>query len=508
MEVEIRLGSIQEIASELIVVNLFQGVEQPGGATGAVDRALGGAITELIAAGDFRGKLGETAVLYPRGAIPARRVMVVGLGERASFNAQAVRRAAASAAQAAQRLGVRTFHTILHGAGAGGVPPAEAAQAIVEGTILGTYAFTGYGAPSPDRPAPIERMAIVLFGAAQQQEVEEGARAGRIIAESTCFVRDLVNRPANYMTPAMLAQAALAMAQEVGLRCDVLDEEQMAALGMGALLGVAQGSDQPPRFIILEYSGGEPKAAPYVIVGKGITFDSGGISLKPGEGMHLMKNDMAGAAATLGVLRAVALLKLPIHVVGLIAATENLPSGKAYKPGDVLKSLSGLTIEVISTDAEGRLILADALTYAKRYQPRAVVDLATLTGGCVVALGRVASGLMGTDEALIQALRQAAEESGEKTWPLPLYDEYAEQIKSEVADLKNSGGREASPIIGGMFLKRFAEGYPWAHVDIAGMVWSEKAQFETPQGATGYGVRLLCQWLRHAARQAPEAADR
>lgn len=501
MDVEICLGSIQEIASELIIVNLFQGVEHPGGATGAVDRALGGAISDVIASGDFRGKLGETLVLYPRGAIPAKRVMVVGLGERETFDAQAVRRASASAAQAAQRLGVKTFHTILHGAGMGGIPPAISAQAVVEGTILGTYAFAGYGTPSPERPQPIERMAIVLFGAAHQEQVEEGVRAGRIIAESTCFVRDLVNRPANYMTPAMLAQAALATAQEVGLRCDVLDEAQMDALGMGALLGVAQGSDQPPRFIILEHQGGDPEAAPYVIVGKGITFDSGGISLKPGEGMHLMKNDMAGAAATLGILRAAALLKLPINVVGLIAATENLPSGKAYKPGDVLKSLSGLTIEVISTDAEGRLILADALAYAKRYKPKAVVDLATLTGGCVVALGRVASGLMGTDEALIQALRRAAEESGEKTWPLPLYDEYAEQIKSEVADLKNSGGREASPIIGGMFLKRFAEGYPWAHVDIAGMVWSEKTQFETPQGATGYGVRLLCQWLRNAARE-------
>lgn len=501
MDVDILIGSIQEIASELVVVNLFQGVEYPSGATGAVDRALGGAISEVISSGDFRGKLGETLVLYPRGAIPAKRVMVVGLGERDKFDAQAVRRASASAAQAVQKLGVKAFHTILHGAGAGGVPPTDAAQAVVEGTILGAYAFAGYGVPSPEKPQPIERLAIVLFGAAHQQQVEEGARVGRIIAESTCFVRDLVNRPANYLTPSILAEEALAVAEEVGLACQVLDERQMAELGMGALLGVAQGSDQPPRFIILEHQGSDPAKAPYVIVGKGITFDSGGISLKPGEGMHLMKDDMAGAAATLGILRAVALLKLPIRVVGLIAATENLPSGKAYKPGDVLKSLSGLTIEVISTDAEGRLILADALAYAKRYQPKAVVDLATLTGGCVVALGRVASGLMGTDEALIQALRYAAEESGEKTWPLPLYDEYAEQIKSEVADLKNSGGREASPIIGGMFLKHFAEGYPWVHVDIAGMVWSEKARFEVPQGATGYGVRLLCQWLRNAAHE-------
>lgn len=499
MQVHTYVGAIQEAATDLVVINLFEGATSLGGASAAVDRALGGAISDLLASGDLRGKLGETTVLYPRGAIPAKRVMVAGLGARDKLDIKAVRRASACVAQAAQKLKVTTIHTILHGAGVGGLEPTDAAQAIVEGTLLGGYRFAGYGAPTPDAPISLERLYLVVFDAAMQDSVARGAEVGRIIAESVCLARDLVSRPANYLTPTLLAEAALAVAQEVGLHCEMLDEARLADLGMGALLGVAQGSQQPPRLIVLEHRGATPETAPYVLVGKGITFDSGGISLKPGEGMDNMKDDMAGAAATLGVLQAAALLRLPLNVVGLIPATENLPDGRAYKPGDVLKAMSGLAIEVISTDAEGRLILADALAYAKRYQPRAVVDLATLTGGCVVALGHVASGLMGNDEALLQALRQAAAQSGEMTWPLPLWDDYAEQIKSDVADLKNSGGREASAIIGGMFLKRFAEGYPWAHLDIAGMAWSEQARYDVPKGATGYGVRLLIQWLRNVA---------
>jgi leucyl aminopeptidase len=499
MQVGTQVGAIQEIAAELIVVNLFQGATSLGGASAAVDRALGGALSDLIASGDLTGKLGETTVLYPRDAIPAKRVMVVGLGKRDELNLTTVRRASACAAQAAQKLKTASFYTILHGTGAGGLEPAAVAQTIVEGTILGTYRFTGYGTPAPDAPPTLEQLTLVVFDESMQEAVTRGAEIGRLVAESTCMARDLVSRPGNYLTPALLAEVALSMADEVGLRCEVLDEARLAELGMGALLGVAQGSQQPPRFIILEHLGAARDAAPYVVVGKGITFDSGGISLKPGDGMEKMKYDMAGAAATLGVLRAVGLMRLPLNVVGLIPATENLPSGTAYKPGDVLKAMSGLTIEVISTDAEGRLILADALAYAARYKPQAVVDLATLTGGCIVALGHVASGLLGNDEALIEALREAASQSSEMAWPLPLWEDYAEQIKSDVADIKNSGGREASTITGGMFLKRFAEGYPWAHLDIAGMAWSEQGRYDVPKGATGYGVRLLTQWLRNAA---------
>jgi leucyl aminopeptidase len=265
---------------------------------------------------------------------------------------------------------------------------------------------------------------------------------------------------------------------------------------MGALLGVAQGSTEPPRFIVLEHCGRDAKAAPYVVIGKGITFDSGGVSIKPSEGMQRMKDDMGGAAATLATMRAVAALDVPARVIGIVPATENMPDGSALKPGDVLRSLGGLTIEIISTDAEGRLVLADALGYAARYNPRAVVDLATLTGGCVVALGSVAAGLMATDQPLADALLASGQRTGELAWQLPLFKPYADLIKSDVADVKNAGSREASAIAGGKFLERFAEGYRWAHLDIAGMVWTEDTKGYVTRGATGYGVRLMVAWLR------------
>lgn len=496
MEIRVQVGAIQEVASDLIVVNLFQGVEQPIGATGTVDAALGGAIREVIAGGDFQGKAEQTAVLYTRGAIPARRVMLVGLGPRERFDLDVVRRAAAVAAREARKLGVRSYHSVVHGTGAGALLLQDAAQAVVEGTLLGAYRFTELKADRADIEPDLEAMTLLAYEERSLDLVRRGAEVGRILGEATNYARDLVNRPGNYCTPTMLAAAAREMAEAYGLVVRVLGEDEMAALGMGALLGVAQGSHEPATFTILEHNADRQDLPAFVVVGKGITFDSGGISIKPSEGMERMKDDMSGAAAILGVMRAVAELKLPLRVVGLVPATENLPGSRAYKPGDVLRAMSGRTIEVISTDAEGRLILADALAYAARYQPRAVVDLATLTGACVIALGHVAAGLMGSDDALLAALRGAADRCGDKVWPLPLYDEYAEQIKSDVADVKNTGGRPAGAITGGMFLKRFAEGYPWAHVDIAGTVWSDDTKGYRVKGATGFGVRLLVEWLR------------
>jgi leucyl aminopeptidase len=496
MQVNVVQGAIQETGAELIVVNLFQGVAEPGGATAAVDRALGGAISERIQSGDFDGRLGQMALLYTRGAIPAPRVLVVGLGKREAWSADRLRQAAAMLARQVRELGVTRYASVVHGAGAGGLAPQEAAQALVEGTLLGGYRFEAARQPDPDRRPPLEELTLVEWSGEALAAVEHGAQAGRIIGEAACYARDLVNRPGNELTPTLLAQAAQEMAGQVGLACRVLDEDEMAAEGMGALLAVAQGSREPARFIVLEHKGADGSAPPYVIIGKGITFDSGGISLKPVEGMQQMKYDMAGAAAALATMRAVAELDLPLRVIGLAPATENLPGGRAYKPGDVLRSKAGLTIEVISTDAEGRLILADALAYAGRYAPRAVVDLATLTGGCVVALGHVAAGLMGNDQPLAETLAEAAERSGEKVWQLPLFDEYGEQIKSDVADIKNAGGREASAITAAKFLARFAEGYPWAHLDIAGTAWSGETKGYMAKGATGYGVRLLTAWLR------------
>jgi len=440
VEIQVVAGSIQEREDALIVVNLFEEVTVPGGATGAVDQALAGAIREAIAAGDLRGKKGEVTVFYSRGAIPAPRVLVVGLGPRDGLCLQSIREAAATAAKKARDLGAASFSSIVHGAGIGGMDPQAAAQAVVEGTVLGLYRYQELKGKEVDRPDP-ETFTLVQRDPAQLPAVETGAQDGQVVAEAACLARDLVNRPANYATPTDLAEAAIEIAAEFdNMRCQVLTEDDVAELEMGAFLGVAQGSDEPAVFVVLEHNPGQPELDTVVLVGKGITFDTGGISLKPHENMDRMRGDMGGAAAVLATMLAVGQLDLPLHVVGLVPATENMPGSRAYKPGDVLVAMNGKTIEVISTDAEGRLILADALVYAARFEPKAVVDLATLTGACVVALGQgVAAGLFGTDDGLMQRLRAAGDASGERLWPMPLYDDYLEKIESLTADLANSG---------------------------------------------------------------------
>lgn len=498
MNIRVDMVDPRRVDTALLVLGVFQGHDAIGGAVSLVDEALGGMIGELVSAGDFKGKADQTAVLYTRGAIAAQRVMLVGLGERAPWTLDKVRRAAAAVTRAARKLGVVRYHCRLFGEGQVDLGVEDVSQAIVEGTILGAYLFTDHKTVTEDLDPVVEELTL-LVDDSDAVLAQRGAQVGRKIAESVVLARDLVNQPANYVTPTLLGEVAQEMASQLGLRCQVLNEAEMAELGMGALLAVAQGSDEPAHFIILEYNGERTDLDTYVIVGKGITFDSGGISIKPSDGMEAMKDDMAGAAVTLGVLRTAALLELPLRIVGIIPATENLPSGRAYKPGDVLTSMSGLTIEVISTDAEGRLILADALDYAKRYQPKGVVDLATLTGACVIALGHVTSGLMGNNPALVDALKAASAASGEKIWELPLDEEYAEQIKSDVADVKNTGGRPAGTITAGLFLSKFATGYPWAHLDIAGTAWSDKEKGYLVKGATGHGVRLLVQWLRDLA---------
>jgi leucyl aminopeptidase len=511
MEIQVVADSIQAINDELIVVNLFEGLETPGGATGAVDKALGGAISEAIAAGDLRGKKGETTVFYSRGAIPAPRVLVVGVGPQEQFTLEAIRWAAAATAKKARELGVRSFSSIVHGAGAGGWAVDVAAQAVVEGSILGLYRYQELKNKPVEREDP-ERLTLVQYDPLQLPAVESGARAGDVVAHAVCLARDLVNRPGNYATPSNLADLALDIAGRYGpMRCQVLTEEDAAELKMGAFLGVAQGSDEPATFTVMEYQPDRADLDTVVLVGKGITFDSGGISLKPAEEMDRMRGDMAGAAAVLATMQAVGELELPLHVVALIPATENLPSAYAYKPGDVLTAMNGKTIEILSTDAEGRLILADALAYAGRFAPKAVVDLATLTGACVIALGRgVAAGLFGSDDSLSARLEAASQASGERIWPLPLYDDYLDSIESLTADLANTGGRYGGVGTSAIFLKQFAEGYPWAHLDIAGMSFEERA--DSPKrpaylqkGGTGFGVRLLIQFLRDwmAANQAP-----
>jgi leucyl aminopeptidase len=317
-----------------------------------------------------------------------------------------------------------------------------------------------------------------------------------IVTKAVFFARDMVSAPGNEMTPTAMAGEARKIAARKNVKLRVLDERKLKKIGMNALLGVAKGSAEPARFIILEYSGAAKADRPVALVGKGLTFDSGGISIKPAEKMEEMKSDMAGGAAVMGAIMAAADLKLPVNIVGLIPATENLPGGRAYKPGDILKSLSGKTIEIISTDAEGRLILADALTYAERFKPVAIIDLATLTGACVIALGDLAIGMLGTDKELKNKLRDAAEKTGERVWELPLWEDYHELIKSDVADFKNTGGRPGGAITAAAFLSKFIGKSPWVHLDIAGPAWLTKDRSYIPKGATGIGVRLLVQFLK------------
>ncbi|NLV73888.1 MAG: leucyl aminopeptidase [Chloroflexi bacterium] len=485
MQVSIVTTAIKSLKSPVLIAGLFSdAVTQPVNLETLVDAAI---------LADFKAKPCQTLTVYPKtGSI--ERIVLVGLGEQASCTLDTVRCAAGTGVRVVTELGLSALAIPLWKVA--GIDPQQMAQTLVEGLILGSYTFNELKSePKTQALAEISLVATTASKAA----ATHGAAEGQIIAESVCLARNLSNLPANYLTPTMLADIAERVAAEVGLRAEVLGEAQMAELGMGAILGVAQGSDEEAKFVILEHNAGRSDLPAYVVVGKGINFDSGGIQIKGAEGMGAMKGDMSGAADTLAILRNAALLSLPLHVVGLIPCTENLPDGRAYKPGDVLKSMSGITIEVISTDAEGRLILADALTYAKRYEPRAVVDLATLTGACVIALGTSMAALLSNNPELTGALKAAAAETGEKVWELPLEPEYEELIDSDIADIMNVGGRPAGTITGGLFLGRFAKEFPWAHLDIAGKELSPKTSGYTVKGGTGYGVRLVTAWLRAMA---------
>jgi leucyl aminopeptidase len=504
MELKVEHGSIEQKRDAAIVVNLFEGVKGPGGATGAVDRALGGSITDLIASGDFKGKFKEAWTLRSAGKITADRVLIVGLGKEEKFTLDRIREVAAKAHNVLRDLRLESFSTIIHGAGLAGYDVHRAAEAVAEGLLLGSYRFDVYKTEKgeEDGKGEVKRVTLVEREVEKVREVEDAVHAAEVICRAVNRTRELVNQPAGYKTPSKLAEVALEVAKEAGLKAHVIDRAEAEKLGMGAFLGVAQGSDQPPKFIVLEYWGAGPEVKPVALVGKGITFDSGGLSLKSADNMMDMKEDMSGAAAVLGTLEAVGRLRLPINVVGIAPCTENMPSGKAIKPGDILRTHLGKTIEVLNTDAEGRLILADGLGYVTRYEPQAIVDLATLTGACMVALGKKTTGMLGTDEELTARIRKAAQAVGEYVWPLPMYEEYEEQIKSDVADVKNIGGRWAGAITAAKLLQKFVKDYPWVHLDIAGTAFTDQGADAVKKeylgtGATGVGVRLLVQMLRH-----------
>ena len=455
----------------------------------ALDAQTGGAIGRLLASGDFAGKKDELALLHPTG--PASRVLLIGLGKPGEVGRGAVRRAAAQAAKRARTLGAPTFGFFLAPEALGQVTPTEAGQVIAEGLGFGQWHFPDMKQPPEDKKPLLESAELLAPG--QTAELSAGHAVGAAIAAGQSLTRTLQFLPGNVCTPSYLAQQAGELVRRHGFKGRVLDLAALRQEKMGALLAVAQGSAEEPKFIVLEYEGAPGK--PVVLVGKGVTFDTGGISIKPADKMEDMKYDMSGAASVLGVFEMLGRLKPKVRVVGLIPTCDNMPSGTAVKPGDVITSHLGKTIEVINTDAEGRLILCDALSYARRFEPACVVDAATLTGAVVVALGHHASGLMGTDEKLMEELRQAGDRAGERVWPLPLWDEYRELIKSDIADIKNTGGRPGGSITAGWFLREFTEGYPWAHIDIAGTAYSDREDGTRVKGPTGVCMRLFAEFV-------------
>lgn len=490
-----------KVRADALIVDLFQGVKRPDGATGAVDRALDGAISKLIADGEVKGKKGELTLIHVFGNLPASRVAVLGLGPRRSFDAEVVRTSMAEAARAMRRIGAKRIATVLHGAGAGGLEPGFAAQAIAEGALLGLYAYRKQ-VKNADAPSEVLELTIVEVQRSKLREVRDGLALGQVMAESTFLARDMSNTPANHMTPSDMADAARKVAEEAGLDVTVLERDEMERMGMGAILGVAKGSAEPPKFIILKYQGdGDAPDRAVGLVGKGVTFDTGGISLKPAAGMASMKTDMSGGASVIAAMRAIGLLKPKINVTGLVPTSENMPSSTAQKPGDIVTALNGKTIEVDNTDAEGRLLLADALSYGRQIGLSPMIDVATLTGAISVSLGNVCTGAFTNHQPTLNRLMRAAAVTGEKLWQLPLHDEYREQNRSDVADVKNTGGRNAGSITAALFLAEFSESTPWVHLDIAGTARMDSTKGYQVKGSSGVPVRTLVQFVLDSANR-------
>jgi leucyl aminopeptidase len=497
MNIFVKKGKLPEIKSQAIILPLLEDQKQLTGDALAVDQASKGLIGELLKSSDFAAKPSQISVVYTRGAIPAQRIALVGLGKKSEINLEKIRGAFSKVMQHLRSLNIKEATTSLDW----NILSAEnnkVVEAVVEGAMLGLYQYTPYKTVGREEIKEVDQLNIIA-GDKEFSLISAEVKKAQLTAQAVCFARDLISAPSNEMTPTIMAQKAREIARRKNVSCKLLDEGKMKEIGMNALLGVAAGSNEEAKFIILEYSGGKKKEAPVVLVGKGLTFDSGGISIKPAEKMDEMKTDMSGGAAVMGAIMAAADLGLPLNIVGLIPATENMPGGKAYKPGDILKSYSGKTIEVLNTDAEGRLILADALSYASKYNPAAIIDVATLTGACIVALGDDVIGMLGTDDQLKKEINKAAQVTGELVWELPLWENYHEQIKSDIADYKNTGGRAAGTITAAAFLSKFVGNYPWVHLDIAGPAWTVKDKPYIPKGASGVTVRLLVEFLSKRA---------
>ena len=495
MKSSVKVVPLERVGAPLLAVAVGQlnNRKLPSSLLG-LDANADGELSRMIASGDFTGERDQTAAVYPRKG--AKRIVLVGLGKHEEITRGAIRRSAAVAGRRALDAGAEGMAFHLAHETHGGVPPKAVGQVAVEGAAQGAWQFVQLKATEKKK-----RVSYLDIIATREErgEVERGRKVGAATAIGQLLARNLQALPGNVCTPTYLAGIARQLGKTYRYKVTVLGRQQLIKADMSALLAVAQGSMQEPRFITLEYKGAG-REPPICFIGKGVTFDSGGISIKPAEKMEEMKYDMSGAAAVLGLFEAIAHLRPRANVVGLIPSTENLPSGTASKPGDIVSSHYGKTIEIVNTDAEGRLILSDALSYARRYKPACVIDAATLTGAVVIALGHHATAIMSNDDSLLDEVRQAGDRAGERCWPLPVWDEYREQIKSDVADLKNTGGRSAGTITAAWFLREFVDGYPWAHLDIAGTAYIDSDRPEMAKGPTGVGVRLFTEFVLGRAR--------
>jgi leucyl aminopeptidase len=485
-------GELAALDADLLVVPWFES-EAPAAVPG-LDAATSGEVSRAVQSKECTGRLYDVFVAgVTDHSWRMRRLALVGAGSLGEYGTDRARKVAAVAGLWAKQRHVGRVVFALRAEAAARDGLSQMAQATAEGLTLSEFEVGSYKTDeSKSGRPPVWTMTIVGRPAASVEDVSEAIQRGRLLGECSNLARDLCNEPANTLTPREFAKRASALAVEAGVSVEILDEKRIEELGMGMLLGVARGSSEPPRLLVFRHEPAGAPAAPVLgLVGKGVTFDTGGISIKPAEGMERMKDDMAGGAAVACAMRAIAMLKAPIRVIGVVPATENMPGGRALKPGDILKSAAGKTVEVINTDAEGRLILGDALWYARKLGATHLVDVATLTGACVVALGKITSGLFGTPHAWIDHVRHVADGAGDQVWPMPLFDEYRDQLKSEIADLANTGGRPAGSITAAIFLKEFAGQGPWAHLDIAGTAWADESKPYLPKGPSGVAVRTL-----------------
>ncbi len=490
MDYSAKSNKIETLPSRCLVVAVYAGRKARLGNNAALlDRATGGRLKALVAKGDISGDVGSTLMVYDPEGIRAERVLLVGMGQLADADAEALRKAAATAARIAKGAGIRALDIALFDRRHGRLDTRRMVRHVVEAVDGALYKYSETF--SGRSKAPALKNAAMLVDRTELAEAKRGVSEGEATAHGVALARELGNLPGNVCTPSHLARQAKTMQKDLPIRTKVLNEAEMKKLKMGSLLSVSRGSREPAKLIIMEYKGGDKGDAPVVLVGKGLTFDAGGISIKPAAAMDEMKFDMCGGASVFGVMQAVAEMKLAMNVVGVVPSSENLPDGAANKPGDIVTSMAGKTIEILNTDAEGRLILCDALTYVARYKPAAVVDIATLTGACVIALGNHATGLFSNDDKLAGELLDAGESSGDRAWRLPMWDDYTRQLKSNFADLANIGGRNAGAVTAACFLKEFADDYSWAHLDIAGTAWKSGGE----KGATGRPVPMLVEFL-------------